>query len=95
MIGWLRALIAGKELLALERYRQATLLARQWNGTIRPSADTAEWIAEVGEGRLAAGTIDNFRDALLENRSQEYLVREFKHREHMRKEQTRIINSVR
>lgn len=90
---WLKELIAGKELQKLERYRQAACLARQWNGSIRQSADTAEWITEVGEGRLAANTIDTFREALRENNSQEYLVQQHRHREYMRKEGERLTGS--
>lgn len=60
---WLARLIAGRELAALQRYRAACALAWRWNGEVRASADTAEWIGEVGEGKRGAD-IEQFRERL-------------------------------
>ena len=59
----LKQWIAGKELAALARYRKACALAWRWNGEIRGSAETAEWIGQVGEDKRGAD-IEQFRDRL-------------------------------
>lgn len=63
MIEWLKSIIAGKELSALQRYRVASTLARQWNGKIPASSETAEWIQSVGEGERGYD-IEQFRESL-------------------------------
>ena len=63
MLEWLKHLIAGSELAALNRYRVACGLAHQWNGQIRASSDTAEWIGQVGEGKRGMD-IEQFRERL-------------------------------
>lgn len=62
----LKRWIAGKELRALERYRIAVGLAWRWNGQLPNSAETAEWIGEVGEGKRGLD-IEQFRDRLRSN----------------------------
>jgi len=59
----LKRLIAGKELRALERYRAACHLAYRWNGQEPNSAETAEWINQVGEGKRGMD-IEQFRESL-------------------------------
>ncbi len=63
MIEWLKHLIARREMDALHRYRVACSLARQWNGQIPASSETAEWIGEVGEG-VRGSDIEQFRERL-------------------------------
>lgn len=63
MLNWLKQLVAGNELAALNRYRVACSLAWRWNGEIKPSSDTAEWISEVGEGKRGMD-IEQFRAQL-------------------------------
>lgn len=64
--GLLQRMVAGKELRSLERYRQACHLAYRWNGNVPNSAETAEWIQAVGEGRRPPD-IEQFRDRLSGN----------------------------
>lgn len=64
MLDWLKRLIAGPELAALERYRLACGLAWRWNGQIPASAKTAEWIRDVGQGERGMD-IERFREELL------------------------------
>lgn len=59
----LKRWIAGKELRALERYRVACGLAYRWNGQEPNSAETAQWIQEVGEGKRGMD-IEQFRERL-------------------------------
>ncbi len=63
MLRLLKRLVAGKELDALERYRMACNLAWRWNGQEPNSAETAEWISEVGEGKRGVD-IEQFRERL-------------------------------
>lgn len=63
MLGLLKRLIAGKELRALERYRAACQLAYRWNGNKPNSAETAEWIMQVGEDKRGKD-IAQFRERL-------------------------------
>lgn len=56
--------IAGKEMQALHRYRTACQLAWRWNGQLPNSAETAEWINEVGEGKRGMD-IEQFRERLI------------------------------
>lgn len=63
MINWLKWLVAGKELRALNRYRVACHLAWRWNGRIPNSAETADWIRQVGEDKRGAD-IEQFRESL-------------------------------
>lgn len=63
---WLKWLVAGKELRALNRYRKACHLAYRWNGRLPNSAETAEWIQAVGED-LRGADIEQFRDRLRNN----------------------------
>lgn len=58
--------IAGKELNALHRYRVGCHLAWRWNGRIRGSAETAQWIQQVGEGTRGYD-IEQFRASLESN----------------------------
>lgn len=74
MLEWLKRLIAGKELAALDRYRRACHLAHRWNGQLPNSAETALWIQLVGEDRVGAD-ISGFRATLISGRAQEYLER--------------------
>lgn len=71
MLRWilveLKYLICGKELRALERYRQACALAYRWNGQLPLSAETSQWIGEVGEGKRPAD-ICEFRESLRHGR---------------------------
>lgn len=66
MLRWLKGWIAGKELCALERYRIACATAWRWNGQEKNSAETAEWISEVGEGKRGMD-IEQFRERLRSN----------------------------
>lgn len=72
MLNWLKRLIAGKELRALERYRTVCGLTYRWNGQLPNSAETAQWIQLVGEGRLGYD-IEGFRSALIAGQGQKYL----------------------
>jgi len=63
---WLKWLVAGKELRALNRYRKACHLAYRWNGNVPNSAETAEWIQAVGED-LRGADIEQFRERLRNN----------------------------
>ena len=54
------------EMRALERYRVACGLAWRWNGQEKNSAETAEWIGEVGEGKRGLD-IEQFRERLRSN----------------------------
>jgi hypothetical protein len=56
-------LLFDKELLALHRYQQASSLVWRWNGEMPQSAHTAQWIAEVGEGKRGLD-IQEFRECL-------------------------------
>ena len=60
---WLKWLIAGNEMAALARYRKACALAWRWNGQVPNSAETAEWIKQVGEDQRGAD-IEQFREWL-------------------------------
>lgn len=51
------------ELRALHRYQVACALAWRWNGQLPNSAETAEWIKEVGEGERGMD-IEQFRERL-------------------------------
>ena len=51
------------ELRALHRYRVACHLVWRWNGQLPNSAETAEWIREVGEGKRPSD-IEQFRERL-------------------------------
>lgn len=51
------------ELRALHRYRTACQLAGRWNGQCPNSAETAEWINDVGEGKRGMD-IERFRERL-------------------------------
>jgi hypothetical protein len=64
MLQWLKWLVAGKEMAALHRYRTACHLAFRWNGQIRASAETAEWVQQIGEGERGYD-IEQFRERLL------------------------------
>lgn len=66
MLERLKWWIAGKEMQALHRYRTACQLAWRWNGQEKNSAETAEWIGEVGEGKRGMD-IEQFRDRLRSN----------------------------
>lgn len=63
MIEWLKWRIAGKEMQALHRYRIACALVCRWNGRVPNSAESAEWIRDVGEGKRGMD-IENFRASL-------------------------------
>lgn len=63
MLDRLKWWIAGKEMQALHRYRMACQLARRWNVQCHNSAETAEWINEVGEGKRGID-IEQFRERL-------------------------------
>jgi hypothetical protein len=63
MLESLKWWIAGKELRALHRYRQACALAWRWNGGVPNSAETADWIRQVGEDQRGAD-IAEFRERL-------------------------------
>lgn len=63
---WLKRLVAGKELRALNRYRKACHLAYRWNGSLPNSAETADWIQAVGED-LRGADIEQFRERLRNN----------------------------
>ena len=52
------------ELRALHRYQVACALVWRWNGQLPNSAETAEWIMEVGEGKRPTD-IEQFRERLL------------------------------
>jgi hypothetical protein len=60
---WIKWVVAGDEMLALNRYRKACHLVWRWNGNVPNSAETSEWISDVGEDRRAAD-IEQFRAAL-------------------------------
>lgn len=60
---YIRRLLCGRELDALERYRQATHNAWRWNGEMPQSARTAQWINDVGEGKRGMD-ISEFREDL-------------------------------
>jgi len=64
MLTFLKRLIAGEELRALERYRYACSLIHRWNGNVPNSAETATWINQVGE-RHRAPDISEFRERLM------------------------------
>lgn len=64
IIEQLKWLIAGKELQVLHRFRVAAALVWRWNGQKPNSAETAKWIADVGEGTQPAN-IEHFRDSLI------------------------------
>ena len=51
------------ELRALHRYQVACALVWRWNGQLPNSAETAEWIMEVGEGKRPTD-IEQFRERL-------------------------------
>jgi len=55
--------IAPREMQALHRYRVACALVWRWNAAIRGSAETAEWIGQVGEGARGMD-IEQFRARL-------------------------------
>lgn len=59
----LKWLIAGKEMTALHRYRQAAQLAQRWCVRERNASETADWIQRVGEGQRCAD-IEHFREQL-------------------------------
>lgn len=63
MIEHLKWWIAGKELTALHRYRQAAHLAHRWCVGERNASETADWIRQVGEGQRCAD-IEFFREQL-------------------------------
>lgn len=63
MFKFLKMLVAGKEIRALERYRVACTTAHRWNGQEKNSPETAEWIGEVGEGKRGLD-IEKFRERL-------------------------------
>lgn len=63
MLDRLKWWIAGKEMQALHRYRMACQLAWRWNVQCPNSAETAEWINEVGEGKRGMD-IEQFRERL-------------------------------
>lgn len=63
MLGLLKWWIAREELRALERYRAACALAYRWNGQLPNSAETADWISQVGEGKRGMD-IEEFRERL-------------------------------
>lgn len=48
---------------ALHRYRTACALVWRWNGQVPNSAETADWIMEVGEGKRPTD-IEQFRERL-------------------------------
>lgn len=54
MLEWLKYLIAGRELAALNRYRYACHLVWRWMGNYPASANTADWIRQVGEDERGA-----------------------------------------
>ncbi len=60
---YLKRLLCAKELDALERYRQAAYQAKCWNGEMPQSAQTAQWINDVGEGKRGMD-IPQMRDDL-------------------------------
>ena len=67
MNAWVERLkwcIAKKEMQALESYRTACSVVYRWNGQVPNSAETAEWICEVGEGKRGLD-IERFRERLL------------------------------
>lgn len=66
MLNFIRRLVAGKDLDALDRYRVACREAERWNASLTMSAETAKWIREYGEG---TGPLDSceFRQRLIEN----------------------------
>lgn len=68
MIDWLKRMIAGKEMRALDRYRAACGLTWRWNGQIHGSSETAEWIQQVGEGERGYD-IEKFRESLRDGAS--------------------------
>ena len=55
---------ARKEMEALHRYRAACELVYRWNGQIAGSAETADWIIQVGEGKRGYD-ISEFRERLI------------------------------
>lgn len=76
MLGVLKRLLAGKELRALERYRAACHLVYRWNGNKPNSAETAEWIMQVGED-LRGTDIEQFRERLRPGAAAEGITIEF------------------
>lgn len=62
-MNWLKWLLAGQELAALHRYRKACHLVWRWNGGEQNSAETADWIRQVGEDQRGAD-IEQFRERL-------------------------------
>ena len=63
MIDRLKWLLMPNEMRALQRYRVACYLARQWNSAITASAETADWIEQVGSGARGMD-IEQFRERL-------------------------------
>lgn len=63
MIERLKWWIAGEEMRALHRYRVACSLVWRWNGRVPNSAETAEWIQQVGDGTRGMD-IEQFRARL-------------------------------
>jgi hypothetical protein len=63
MIERLKRLLCAEELDALKRYRLARQTAQRYNASIPGSAETAEWIRQVGEGKRIAD-IEHFRAKL-------------------------------
>lgn len=68
MIDWMKRMVAGKEMRALDRYRAACGLAWRWNGQIHGSSETADWIQQVGESQRGYD-IEQFRESLRDGAS--------------------------
>ena len=66
VIAYMEAGLQEAELRALHRYQVACALVWRWNGQLPNSAETAEWIKEVGEGQRGMD-IENFRVRLQAN----------------------------
>lgn len=62
---WLKYLVAGREIAALERYRDATHAAWRHLTTVQNASAVAEWIAGHGEGQHDT-TIADLRNDLVE-----------------------------
>jgi hypothetical protein len=58
--------IADDEMQSLQRYKSACHLVFRWNGNVKNSAETAEWIDEVGNGKRGMD-IHEFREKLKES----------------------------
>lgn len=62
-MNWLKRLVAKEELQTLHRYRVACAMVWRWNGRVKNSAETADWIRQVGEDKRGMD-IEKFRETL-------------------------------